>query len=857
MLCTRQADGRRIWRYLPLVLILYVWASTAFAQVPQATIERIAAINVEIREIGYLRQNQQLDNAAWGVRRDALGAELKTLQNQLRPFSADEQRQANSQIDGLIKARLAVLEPQWQKKTEDLKQQAKQHDQAVSNANNPSPSSVPKPDVSPKAVQGKATEGGTSAADYKRDVAQAGQFVRRLILRKTTTDPKVQKSYDEWNAEIVKLRNKWKTVGREDAFIDDYYTAATGRASPPKVKGGIPGRAPPTAATMTPPPNNEKATWSAWLFEKAAWVFENFLTIAIGAFAVFVGGLILLVIIGSRAKPAPPRSVSSVHGTAAFHPVTYAPVGHSWSGIFLGQSSTPQRNVPLSPAGAPVFTKPEHHTLIVAIVPTLLRYRGSALVIDPKGENAAITARPRREIFGQKVFVVNPWNELSETFGRGGFPSATYNPLDILDRNDPNAVAVAQAFAGAICPVAAEGKDHFWQGSAGNILTAVFLWLTDQPGEQKTLGRAREVVSLSRKDFTAKFLVPMAASEAFGGAIRENAAPFIDMAQETYSGVMAQLSEDTKFLSDPQIKAATATSSFSMNDLVQGNTTVYVVIPTDRIDTQKTWLRLVLAASMYTFKRVPVHSRAQQRCLFLIDEFAALGRLADFPRDIATMSGYGVDFALVIQGLDQLKDHYGEARGTILSNCAYKWLCNVGDLDTAKWLNETLGKMTVETESRSHSTSSAQQGSTSTSSVSHSETGRSLFNPDEILNLGKDVAIVLHAEGNPHYLKTIDYWNVGTAFADYAGQYTNIFWDPPLGYEANPYNRESSGSAGGRKAALLSPDEARTLLGIGPKATAAEIRAAHLRLRGQFSGVEESDPLVKGINAARDVLLGV
>src|SRR5450759_1735001 len=136
------------------------------------------------------------------------------------------------------------------------------------------------------------------------------------------------------------------------------------------------------------------------------------------------------------------------------------------------------------------------------------------------------------------------------------------------------------------------------------------------------------------------------------------AAPFIDLAQETYSGVMSNLSEATRFLSDPQLKAATAVSSFKMADLATEKATVYVVIPTERMDTQKTWLRLVIASAMHTFKRERAKVHSGPRCLFLVDEFAALGRMDDLPRDIATMSGFGVDFMLIVQGLDQLKDHY-------------------------------------------------------------------------------------------------------------------------------------------------------------------------------------------------------
>ena len=134
-------------------------------------------------------------------------------------------------------------------------------------------------------------------------------------------------------------------------------------------------------------------------------------------------------------------------------------------------ASTPA--VPLSPVPDAAGQRP------VAIIPTLLRYEGSAFVIDPKGENAAITARVRRDPLRQDIHILNPWNELPETYQNAGFTTATYNPLDILDRDYPNVVAIAQALAGAICRAPANAKDRFWQGSASNVLTAVFLWLAD------------------------------------------------------------------------------------------------------------------------------------------------------------------------------------------------------------------------------------------------------------------------------------------------------------------------------------------------------------------------------------------
>jgi type IV secretion system protein VirD4 len=490
-------------------------------------------------------------------------------------------------------------------------------------------------------------------------------------------------------------------------------------------------------------------------------------------------------------EPPGPPPLTTNYGSADYADVEteYPDSDVVRHGVFFGKSSKFNYGSLQYDTGAPVFSRPESHCLVIGktrvgkgtriIIPTLACYMDSMLVIDPKGENAAVTANLRR-LNKQTVHILNPWGELSSTFNKLKFPPATFNPLDMLDRNDPNAVAIAQGLAGAICPRDPGAKDSFWTESAASLLTAVLLWLTDQPGETKTLARAREIVTKSRQELVQKYVVKMAASTAYGGAIAENASQFVDMAAETYSGVVSNLNRFTRFLSDPQVKASTASSSFSMSDLALKPTTVYVVIPPDRIDTQRTWLRLLIAAGMHTFKRVPMHQRKGRRCMFLIDEFPALGHLEDVPRDIATMSGYGLDFTLIIQGLDQLKAAYGESSQTIINNCAYKWFCGVNDLNTAKYLSESLGKKTVRTTGKSASEGSSGMRGTENEGTTWGETGRALMTPDEVMNLGRDWAILLNPYTRPHYLRPIDYWLFERCFKSL--MYIRLFFDD------NPYH---------------------------------------------------------------------
>jgi type IV secretion system protein VirD4 len=248
---------------------------------------------------------------------------------------------------------------------------------------------------------------------------------------------------------------------------------------------------------------------------------------------------------------------------------------------------------------------------------------------------------------------------------------------------------------------------------------------------------------------------------------------------------------------------------------------------------------------------------------------------------------------LIVQGLDQLKDHYAEAKGTILSNCAYQWFCNINDLDSAKYLSDTLGKKTVRTESTSTSFSSSGTNSSSSHSTSHSETGRSLLNPDEVLNLGRDVAIAIQPNGHPHYLRPVDYWDLTQAFLTLSEAYPALYWQPPVLYNENPYfappppppggeggrGKQSGqdGSSRGREKTrekakeqakekartkpkpepFMTAERAREILEFGPNATPAEIRSAYVKLmKAVHPDHGGSSYFSKELNAAKDLLLG-
>src|SRR5690606_33667420 len=101
------------------------------------------------------------------------------------------------------------------------------------------------------------------------------------------------------------------------------------------------------------------------------------------------------------------------------------------------------------------------------IIPNLLGesiYNGSWVVIDPKGENHEITQRWQKES-GREVITLSPWS-----------PSANrYNPLDILNPDDPDMCDDAMMLAEMIVPVNPAKEDDFFKSRARSLIAGIMM----------------------------------------------------------------------------------------------------------------------------------------------------------------------------------------------------------------------------------------------------------------------------------------------------------------------------------------------------------------------------------------------
>jgi type IV secretion system protein VirD4 len=160
-------------------------------------------------------------------------------------------------------------------------------------------------------------------------------------------------------------------------------------------------------------------------------------------------------------------------------------------------------------------------------------------------------------------------------------------------------------------------------------------------------------------------------------------------------------------------------------------TTVFLVLPPDRLSTYARWLRLIITQSLQDLARAAGQPRAP--VLYLLDEFAALGHMSPIERAMGLMAGYGVQLWPILQDLHQLRSTYGGRAGTFFSNASVLQVFGVNDSETAQLVSGLLGQTTIvfSTESRREGTLFT-KGDTSTSDH---HTGRPLLTPDEVRSL--------------------------------------------------------------------------------------------------------------------------
>lgn len=363
-------------------------------------------------------------------------------------------------------------------------------------------------------------------------------------------------------------------------------------------------------------------------------------------------------------------------------------------GFLLGKLGPPKSKRPF------LVSKTFPHALIVAptgrgkgvgfVIPNLLTYKGSAVVLDVKGENFRETSRFRASM-GDKVFRFAPtdWDR----------PTHRYNPLARIaamtnpDRQQMELKLTAKLFlqtdneklsgllAGGIDLFVAAGLLAFERGvpTIGEIYR-----ITASGGDKQKeyLKRSQEVKNTSAK------------------LIFERMASTNNDTLTSYLSLLMTSGLDT--WDNRAIDAATATSDFSFRDIRRRPHAIYLVVESEMIRPLAPLIRLFFSDLIASLQAQEPGDDEPWPVMIMLDEFDRLGKMPIVAESIKTLRSFGGNLAIVTQTIPALDEIYGEnTRRSLQGGAGLKLYLTPSEQKTIEELSQAVGKTTKRVITRS------------------------------------------------------------------------------------------------------------------------------------------------------------
>jgi len=318
------------------------------------------------------------------------------------------------------------------------------------------------------------------------------------------------------------------------------------------------------------------------------------------------------------------------------------------------------------------------------LIPALLTFQGSCVVIDLKGELASVT-KSQRERLGQRVLIVDPFEVLPENLGR----VAKFNPLAHLDPEASSFQADCDSLAQGL--IVNDGdRDEYWSDAARQLLSGIIMHVVVTGGEEeKTLNAVRKLVCAPPGEL--RTVVRSALKSDRSGYVSSRLRQFatVDGDNRVLAGIVATAITQTNFLESKPIAESMSCSDFSFRDLKETPTTVYIVLPQSHLYAYSKWLRLLVGTALATLLE---EEQGPIPVLVMLDECAQVGRLKEVESAMTLGAGSGVQIWAILQDLTQLKQLYGECWRTLLANSGVQQFFPADDAATKEYISTRCGE---------------------------------------------------------------------------------------------------------------------------------------------------------------------
>lgn len=373
-------------------------------------------------------------------------------------------------------------------------------------------------------------------------------------------------------------------------------------------------------------------------------------------------------------------------------------------------------------------------------IPNLLHWQDSVIAFDMKLELWKYTSG-FRAAHGQETYLFNPFAEDGRTH--------RWNVLDSVSRNRNFRVGDITAIGQSLWPND-DPKNAFWNDQARNLFLGLVLYLMETPDLPCTMG---EVLRQSSgkgqpiKDYLQNLMADRMASESpLSDDCVDALNRFCSTSDNTLSSITATFNAPLLIWSNAIVDTATSSSDFRFEDVRKRRISIYLGITPKHLQDASVLANLFFTQAVNAnTKDLPQNDASiKHKCLLLMDEKTAIGRIGVLAKGVGFLAGYWLRILTIIQSESQLQSVLGEKDArSYITNHALQVIFTPREQKDANEYSEMLGYLTEKAVSTGISRPRAWGSNTGSASENTSDQKRALLLPQELKEMGADKEIVI------------------------------------------------------------------------------------------------------------------
>ncbi|NNG73229.1 type IV secretory system conjugative DNA transfer family protein [Rhizobium laguerreae] len=329
------------------------------------------------------------------------------------------------------------------------------------------------------------------------------------------------------------------------------------------------------------------------------------------------------------------------------------------------------------------------------VIPTMMSFQGSQVVLDMSGELLEETSGYLKDK-GYEVFLLAPGSKFTDG----------YNPLDLISDEPNQRITDLQKLTQMLLPerLRSDSSD-FWEESARILLTAMLGFVLECPDTRKSLSELYRILNSMSDERKAIIQLLENYEPGLSDQTRMQLTKFAGRHEKLGEGIAAEIVAKLNFLQNPLVEALTSITTIPIDTIRKRKLVIYIQADWNAMQIYERLISMFIQQMADKLVQMGPLRNGEHEVLMMLDEFGNGGRIDTVLTLAPLIRKNGVRFVFILQDGAQLERLYQRSGQKILMGAStIKLFMNFQNQEDATAVSMAAGKTTewVEQSSYSH-----------------------------------------------------------------------------------------------------------------------------------------------------------